>query len=248
MDIIQLVTERFEGLNNTEKEIVTYIIQNGKSIKNKDLQSIASEMYIAPNTITRLCKKLDLNGYGELKLKLKEHFVDSKNEITSTSIEDQLSNTQKLISSKQIDEVVSVLMDANKIVVYAVGPSRNIADYFVSYMQFIGMQAYSFIDPNIMRINAENLEVGDVAFVISASGETISPKQAMMLAKVRGATIITLTGHTFNSIAAEATIPLYVDLTERYYQKFDITNRFSMQYVINIIVEKLVTQLINNKM
>lgn len=248
MDIIQLMTEQFEYVNNTEKEIMTYIIQNGKSIKNKDLQLLASEMFLAPNTITRLCKKIGLNGYGELRLKLKEHFGETKEEVKAMTIEEQLYQTQQLISEEQIQSVVEMLQKAQKVVVYAVGGSRNVAEYFVTFMQFIGMQAYSFIDPHVMRINAENLETADVAFVISASGETISPKQAMMVAKTRGASIVTLTGHTLNSIAAEATVALYADVTERYYHKFDITNRFSMQYIINIIVERLIEQMPDNKM
>ena len=156
--------------------------------------------------------------------------------------------TQHLISQKQIDTVVDLLVCAEKVVIYAVGPSWNIAEYFVNYMQFIGIQAYSFLDPNIMKINAENLSKNDLVFVISVSGETIAPKQATMLAKTRGATIVSLTGHSFNAIASEATIPLYVDAVERYYKKFDISNRFSMQYVVNVIVEKLVERLVENKM
>lgn len=247
MDVIQLLSERFEYVNNTEKEIIMYIIQNGKTVKNLELQTLAKEMYIAPNTITRLCKKIGLSGYGELRLKLKEHFIDRKEEVQVTTIEEQLLKTQNLISQKQIDAAVDLLVNADKVVIYAVGPSWNIAEYFVTYMQFIGIQAYSFLDPNIMKINAENLSQNDVVFVISVSGETIAPKQATILAKTRGAAVISLTGHSFNSIANEATIPLYVDAAERYYKKFDISNRFSMQYVVNVIVEKLVERLVDNK-
>ena len=57
-------------MNDTDDEIVSYIQKNRANIMDFSIQKIAADLYIAPNSVMRLAKKLGYSGFSELKFSL----------------------------------------------------------------------------------------------------------------------------------------------------------------------------------
>ena len=63
-------------LNEQELIHLNYMMdkENFSLLKNSTLKELADRLYVSPNTIVRMAKKLDYRGYTELKLAIEtEH-------------------------------------------------------------------------------------------------------------------------------------------------------------------------------
>lgn len=49
-------------LNDTDDQIIDYILQYKEDVTGQSIQVLASQAYTVPNTITRLSKKLGYDG------------------------------------------------------------------------------------------------------------------------------------------------------------------------------------------
>ena len=55
---------RQADFTDVEKSIADYLLQNGYEVKNMSISDLAKRTYSSPATITRFCRKLDLDGYA----------------------------------------------------------------------------------------------------------------------------------------------------------------------------------------
>jgi len=65
-----MLLERKEGFTNSERQIADYILKNPKKIKNLTATELGSNSYTSKATVLRLCQKLDLSGYSDLRMTL----------------------------------------------------------------------------------------------------------------------------------------------------------------------------------
>ena len=54
-------------LNDTDDLIVDYIRKNKANLEHLSIQKVAEDLYLVPNSIMRLCKKLGYKGFAEMK-------------------------------------------------------------------------------------------------------------------------------------------------------------------------------------
>ncbi|XOS93558.1 MurR/RpiR family transcriptional regulator [Brevibacillus laterosporus] len=66
-------------LNDTDEQIIEYILKNKEEAVNLSIQNLAAKHFTVPNTITRLSKKLGYEGYSQMKISLKEEINQKKN-------------------------------------------------------------------------------------------------------------------------------------------------------------------------
>ena len=64
MKIENLIKNKYKNLNETEKEILRYIISNSSKIRDLKIKDLAEIVYCSPNTIIRMSKKM---GFTEEK-------------------------------------------------------------------------------------------------------------------------------------------------------------------------------------
>ena len=105
-----LLREKMENyaFSNSEKMVVDYLLKEGSHIQNMTVKEIAEETYTVPSTIIRVSKKLNYNGWNDLKedfIKeceyLESHFLNIdanipfKNNDTIMSIAGKISTLKK---------------------------------------------------------------------------------------------------------------------------------------------------------
>ncbi|WP_231723301.1 MurR/RpiR family transcriptional regulator [Caviibacter abscessus] len=127
----------------TENElcVAKYIMENYKNIKNISITDISSKTFTSISTVTRMCKKIGLSGFSELKIKLIEEIanLNSKNiNVEKTDIDrtndtkiiieklnklsiDSLKETKLLQDAEIIDEVVNLINKKTIIDFYGMG-------------------------------------------------------------------------------------------------------------------------------
>lgn len=65
-----MLLERKEGFTNSERQIADYILKNPTKIQNLTATELGSNSYTSKATVLRLCQKLDLSGYSDLRMTL----------------------------------------------------------------------------------------------------------------------------------------------------------------------------------
>lgn len=112
-------------------------------------------------------------------------FKESVSYITGT-LQEVLSNND----SAQIEELIEFLLSAKKIFVYGVGRSGHVGKGFAMRLVQLGLKAY-FIGETITPI----VEAGDVAVIISNTGETMSAIQTGNIVRRVGAKVVVVTSN-----------------------------------------------------
>lgn len=72
MDLEAAVMKNKEGFNETDKAIVSYLLQYPEAASKLSLMELAQKLYVSKSAIFRLSKKLGLSGFSELKFELSE--------------------------------------------------------------------------------------------------------------------------------------------------------------------------------
>ena len=78
MTIFEQLSNQSIILNDTEKKIVDYILQNFDHLGT--IKNISEDLFISPNTIIRLCKKLGYKGFSELKYTISQNQPEKKDD------------------------------------------------------------------------------------------------------------------------------------------------------------------------
>ena len=164
-------------LSEDEKKVITSItahIERGE--KRVGIQQIASENFLSPTSIVKMCKRLGFDGYSELYYYLSRQF-DSHGE---TRDSEPLKNLIDNYSESLITEFCE-LMDRSrtaKLFTTGEGFSNIVGSYIAQRLSICGFMVFNnvhFYDYMLFR-DAHHLQDGQdappVMFAVSQSGET----------------------------------------------------------------------------
>ncbi|MGG1678214.1 MurR/RpiR family transcriptional regulator [Neobacillus sp. NRS-1170] len=221
-------------LNDTDDQIIEYIIKNKEDFVNKSIQALASSLYTVPNTITRLSKKLGYDGFSHLKNSIKE-------ELESTKAPDEdssyffIQKTFELIDLEQIETSAKMLHDAKHVVFFGVGDTADFCDIMVRNLRVVGKTSQHYIHRHEMIHMLDQMTKHDVLFLISLSGETAQILEMAEKAKQREIPIISLTHFTRNSLQEAAEVNLYCYAPKKEKNGYNITDRTPLMIVLQTL-------------
>ena len=104
MDTIHIL---YDDFFEQERKIANYIIQNHTKVVNMTIGELAKSCGTSVATISRFCRKCDVEGFHQLKIQLAKEIVESgletpvSNHISRTDIGQSLQN----ILANKIDEL-----------------------------------------------------------------------------------------------------------------------------------------------
>ena len=89
--IIQLIRDRHSGLNDTNKKIADFILQNPEMATFSSLVEISKNVGVSDATLVRFARELGYNGFKELREDLLD-YIRPRNRQSSM----QRTNTRRL--------------------------------------------------------------------------------------------------------------------------------------------------------
>lgn len=116
------------SLTRSEEELMDFIEKNFKEIPNYSAIKLCEEAYSSQATLNRVCKKLGFRGFSELKFSIEEDLKlmeNSKNSYIHNTIY-YIDN----INFEEIDNIIKILKNNRKILLYGLGASQITAAYF----------------------------------------------------------------------------------------------------------------------
>ncbi|QDX93460.1 MurR/RpiR family transcriptional regulator [Brevibacillus laterosporus] len=223
-------------LNDTDDQIVEYILKNKEEAVKLSIQNLAAKHFTVPNTITRLSKKLGYEGYSQMKISLKEE-INQKEEPTKDSLSFNIHKTFSIIDRDKLVIVTKMIQEAHRVLCFAVGDTTPFCEILVKYLKVAGKQAEYYYHRHDMIHELNHLEATDILFLISLSGETPQILDMAKLAKKRGVRLITLTHFHKNSLQQMADANLYCYSPVRKFNEYNITDKTPVMLVLRALAE-----------
>ncbi len=244
------------NLSVNEKSVADYILKNPKVVLKLTADELASLTFTSASTVGRLCKKLDLTGYAELKIKLasevnsfflteqrielnkpfysKDKSIDIAKNMLNLHYQ-SLTDTFNEIDINQLERLALQISKADHILILGTGQSLIISEDFNYRFSRIGFKTYvlnpSSIAPQSLKAYGEN----DIALIISYTGNTQDCIVMSKILKAHKIPIILLTGAKQSKIGAMADEVLYCSADEAANKIGSFASRTSMIFVLDCI-------------
>lgn len=202
------LAEKFE-LNHLEKQIVAYMQEHMCDLKSIGIRQMAKDNYTSTSTIYKLCNKFGFDGYSDMI-----YHLTSTKDIT-------IDFNHKYLEQK--DAFSSLLLKAQKIVVFGLGFSAPIAEYIHQRLTLLGYQSLCVIH---MEMFSQTYPKDTLFIVISYSGQTPRLNEIVHTAIENHIPVISFIANTQSPIYKDATLPILIDYYDSFSHEINKPNLF----------------------
>ena len=240
-----------ESMSKTESRITDYILENPRSVLDMGIGQFAELCGASEASIIRLCKRLGVRGFQQLKVTLA---MDLSNPISSDRKDLLPSDTageiarkvfhnaihtlefsMGILDMKAVAMAVDALYSAHRVLLLGMGGSSGMVLELQNKLLRVGLDVVGVTDFVHQQIRSWFLQEGDVCLAISYEGVTPELVKAVQFAKEAGAQIITITTIGRNPLADLADIRLDYASGENYYLVSNMPSRISVHVYSDIL-------------
>ncbi len=172
--LYHLFAHKIEFLSSAEKQVFFYIDNHISNLEKLTLVSLAEETNVSTTTVIRMCHKLKLSGFSELKFLLQSTKKETKNhseDYTLTFI-DTVQSGIKQLPVKEIEQLAARILYASKIYIACLGMTKTLGEYFSKNLVTSKKNVVFTYDSFIIDILPQIVERDDLIIIISESGNT----------------------------------------------------------------------------
>ena len=244
-------------LSKNERILADYILKHPEDVLKMSSKDLGKECFVSTATVYRLCDKLGLSGFSDLKIKITSSLDDYRKsnedfnfdfpvnqfqthyEIIQKIKEDYeqtLNLTTNLFSLDQLRLIASAMEKAKIIDVYTSAGNINFALNFQFQMQEIGIQVNVPVDEYQQRLIAASSDENHLAIIITFGGRGIlSDILPRILHKVK-TPIVLISSYDYTFKDLDSDYQLYISPYENHYKKISsFSTRLSILYILDVL-------------
>ena len=252
--------ETYGSLSPKEQLVASFILEYPSEVVNMSIEELAVSCNTSTSSVVRLCKSMGYSGYKELCRMLSTDLALGSQEITYTDVRPgdsldsivrnvcmgsvrAIENTMTMLEGEELGRAVDALCAASRIDFYGVGTSGTVA--LDAHNKFLRINKVSIAsaDPHVQILSATSLKPGDVAVLISYTGETRDILETHDIVRQTGATTITLTRYGKNSLSDKADIRLFSSSSETMTRSGATGSRIGQLTVIDVLYTAVASRL-----
>lgn len=242
-----------QSLSSSEAKLADFTLNSANAIRNLSSVELAKVVGVSQSSVVKFSQKLGYKGFPAFKLAV----IDALNDETSEpklhgkiTLNDSLEQiAEKLLSSKlavltetknlneaaAIEQAVSLLKSAKRILICGLGGSALVAKDFSYKLQKLGMPAIAEPDGHAQLAYVSTFAKGDLVIAISESGVTREIAEVVKQAKMNDSYVISVTKFGSNPVADQANVRLYSVAEEESVRLSSILARTAQDFVIDIL-------------
>lgn len=260
---MKLVTQLNDQINfsSNEKIIANYILKHLDEVTSMSIQELAKKTYTSTSSIMRLCTRLNISGFKELKLNLLQEgnevennntpldpnfpfSLDSSTAQIASSINNltvqSLNEAQNLLSISDLNKAASILYNANHIGLFGLGDAHVAGLSFQMKMMQIGINCVTTSIPGEQNLQCGALKKGDAAILISYSGAMSPTIFCAKELKKNKVSTIGICSDPNSSLAKLCDITLILPgKEERMHRIGAFFSQACMDYCLNVLYSKI---------
>lgn len=242
-----------QSLSSSEAKLADFTLNSANAIRNLSSVELAKVVGVSQSSVVKFSQKLGYKGFPAFKLAVIDALNDETSEpklhgkITLTDSLEQIA--EKLLSSKlavltetknlneaaAIEQAVSLLKSAKRILICGLGGSALVAKDFSYKLQKLGMPAIAEPDGHAQLAYVSTFAKGDLVIAISESGVTREIAEVVKQAKMNDSSVISVTKFGSNPVADQANVRLYSVAEEESVRLSSILARTAQDFVIDIL-------------
>ena len=219
-------------LNETDIMIIAFIEEHRTDISNFSIKDIAGTLFIAPNAIMRLSKKLGYSGFAELKA-----LLNAEDSTYSDDFPYNISKTLDLIDKTILNEVAAKIKECKTVYIFGVGDSVYFADMMWLNLKVLDKPAESHHYYDDIEYRVQNCMEDDLVIFISAKGNNEKLLEYARDLKDRGITTVSVTHFDENELSRLSDYSLYFWGEERTVSGYDVSDRTGLMIVLRALSE-----------
>ena len=249
MDTINILYDTFF---EQEKKIANYIMHHTKDVVNMTISELAEASGTSVATISRFCRKCQVDGFHHLKISLaqgianKSSQIKVSNTISRSEIRQSLQNilankieeltqTISLINEKELEKILTCIENAGVVQLVAVGNTLPVALDGSFKLNEMGIRAVAGSVWETQIGFTLSMKEGDVLIAISNSGESKRVAKMVRAANKNGVTTIALTNNLNSTIGKEVDYIIQTATREKLFMDEFCFSRVSATTVMEIL-------------
>ena len=249
--IIIQIDSMQQTFTKSEKKVAAVITEAPEKVIYSSIADLAANTGVSEPTIIRFCRKIGLNGYQDLKLKLAMELVNPiqaideniTSEDDTSAIVSKIFNgtietlklTQSGLSVQDLEKAAELLLQARRIIVIGMGNSHAICLDLQHKLLRLDYLTAAYSDPHLASISLAHADERDVLFCISHSG---SSKEIVGLAedaRKRQVHVVSITGAGISPLSKCSEITLHTFSNETRYSILGRESRIAELAIIDSI-------------
>lgn len=253
MNLLQYIKQNYDKFTDREKLIADYLLLENIKIVDMSAKEIAEATKTSAPTVVRFAKKLGFSSLNEMKIKLSISLNEKKSNGefeyldkdlstrsivngVKSSIHSIIDETVDLISEEELDKAVELLTNAKTIDIFSVGVSSLVGLDFYYKLSRINKRCIVHEDTHLQVTSSVLMQEGDVAVVISYSGETKEVLLCAKNARENNVPVIAITKASIdNKLESFSDISLHVPYVEKSLREGAMTSRISQLAIIDML-------------
>lgn len=221
-------------LNDTDDQIIEFIMNNKKEMVHISIQALAAQLFTVPNTLTRLSKKLGYDGYSHLKNSIKEE-LQSDDTLEKDELHQNIQRTLSLLDPDKLAITVKMIQDAERVLFFGVGDSMPFCEMMVKNLKIAGKLTEFHAHRHDIMHEINHLKKDALLFFISLSGETPQVLELAKLCKEKQLRSISLTHFSRNSLQSLADVNLFCYSPRQTIDGYNITDKTPLMIIIRAL-------------
>ena len=242
-----LLKSKMDRFSKQEKNIAAYLLDLKSDPRVLTSNALAEQLGMSQSTVIRFTQKLgyesfrsflvDLNKVYAEDQRIKELELEASDamKILILRYEEAIQETHILNKIEIIKQAVSMILAADRIVVYGAANSSIFAEYLSNQLNKTGLFVQFSKGNHATLVSVSQLGQKGLVVLISQSGETLDTLETAKRAKEHGIPIIALTGHHPNSLHDASDLVLY----SSDYAKNVMNIRISQLFLVDILIQEI---------
>ncbi|MFR3685875.1 MAG: MurR/RpiR family transcriptional regulator [Enterococcus sp.] len=261
MPIFAKIQEQQEAFSKSELKIAQYILDQPQDVLEMTAQQLARAADSSSAAVIRLCKRLKVYGFPQLKIELSADLsggelsrkiqpeVRENEEISSikerllVNTQNSLAETVEEIDDDQIYQLSQIVARSRRLLVLGIGVSNLVAQDIAQKWGSVGTIVIAFNNVNDLLPIVANAGIEDSLWVVDNSGETPEAIYAAQIAKERKVPIITMAKKGSNTISELGDVEIHTSQPIELPGKIAATDSLILQFMaIDIIFYDFVSR------
>ncbi|MGY3750563.1 MurR/RpiR family transcriptional regulator [Vagococcus acidifermentans] len=245
MDFEAIVSKNYSKLNETEVQILEYILNNRETVSKLTIVQLAKETLTSKSTVSRLVKKLGFAGYSEFKYRLSDTTERKREKLTTEMSNMQMEDlhaTDRLFKQMFNEQMVKDIYTADRLICFGTGwGQRNVINDFIRNMQSIGLFPIEVKSTfEFKKVVKNELTDKDMCIVLSLSGDISRIESELTYALVKGIKSLSITSLSNNYLSAISTYNLYFQTTTHYLTDNEFVSFLPLYLIVDSLFRKII--------
>lgn len=214
MRLEHLLNQNYARMNESEREITRYILENRAACARDSIGETAKACHVSRTVLVRFAQKLGLPGYRELKAMLK--LGSGERQLEAGSLLDEMTgNYHKMLEDfreRDFRTLCERIRTAKRILVYGSGYAQaRVASEFKRIFLPTGKTIFHVHGNDMVDALADMASGQDLVFIISLSGESEAVLRLAQRLRLKGVFLVSITHMQSNRLASLCGENLYIN-------------------------------------